>query len=345
VSRSSSSRSGARAGLIQICLAGALWGTGGLAVQVVRDHAPLSPLVISAYRTGIAALVLLVVVLLLGRVGDVRRLLREQPARTCFVGLCTAAYQALYFASVVAVGVTVSTVVSLGLAPVLLAARDGARRGALPSGREALPVVAALVGLVLVSGAAGIGGTGPHPVLGLLAALGSGTAYAAATAYGEDLARSADPLTLTTATTTAGAAGLVPVALVGGLVGGGQLVTGDPVAVATLVYLGTLTFALAYGLLYAGLRTTTSSAAVVATLVEPVTAGLVAAVFLDERLGAVGIVGMVMVLVAIATLQGPAEDRASALAGPVSGPLRARPRGWSRARRSGGPGRRGRSSG
>ena len=39
-----------------------------------------------------------------------------------------------------------------------------------------------------------------------------------------------------------------------------------------LLTLGALTMALAYGLLYAGLRTTTGSAAVVATLVEPVTA-------------------------------------------------------------------------
>ena len=27
-----------RAGLLQICLAGVLWGTGGLAVQVIREH-------------------------------------------------------------------------------------------------------------------------------------------------------------------------------------------------------------------------------------------------------------------------------------------------------------------
>lgn len=323
----------ARAGLLQICVAGALWGTGGLAVQVVRDHAPLSPLVISAYRTGIAALVLLVVVLLLRRLGDVRRLLQAQPLRTCVVGLCTAAYQALYFASVVWVGVTVSTVVSLGLAPLLLTAWDAVRRRSAPTLREALPVVAALVGLVLVSSAAGLGETGPHPGLGLLAAVGSGTAYAAATALGEGLARDADPLALTTATTTVGALGLVPVALLGG----GPFVTGDPVALVTLVYLGTLTFALAYGLLYAGLRTTSSSAAVVATLVEPVTAGLVAAVFLDERLGGAGLLGMALVLAAIAGL--------SARADPASGPVRARPPAPSRVRRPGRPARRDRSRG
>ncbi len=157
-------------------------------------------------------------------------------------------------------------------------------------------MVSALTGLVLVSGAAGVGETGPHPVAGVLAALASGSAYAVATAVGEPLARRTHPLVLTTATTVCGACGLVPVALLAG----GPWTTTDPVALATLLYLGAVTFALAYGLLYAGLRTTSSSAAVVATLVEPVTAAVVAAAFLDERLGPVGVLGIVLVIAAIA---------------------------------------------
>lgn len=290
----------ARTGLLQICLAGVLWGTGGLAVLVVRDHAPLSTLTISGWRTGLAALVLLALSLALRRLDAVRTAWRADPLRVALVGLCTAGYQALYFASVVAVGVTVATVVSLGLAPVLLTARDAVRTGTARPG----PVVLALTGLVLVSTAAGVGETGPSPVLGVLAALGSGTAYAAATALGEPLARRTDPLALTTAATVVGAAGLLPVALLLG----GPAGTADPVALLVLLYLGALTFALAYVLLYAGLRTTASSAAVVATLVEPVTAGLVATVFLGERLGPLGVVGMVLVLTAVATLGArPAE--------------------------------------
>lgn len=60
--------------------------------------------------------------------------------------------------------------------------------------------------------------------------------------------------------------------------------------------------ALAYGLFYAGLRTVAGSAAVIATLLEPVTAALAAAVWLDESLGAVGIVGMALILLAVAGL-------------------------------------------
>jgi DME family drug/metabolite transporter len=79
-------------------------------------------------------------------------------------------------------------------------------------------------------------------------------------------------------------------------------VTTDPVALATLAYLGIVTMALAYGLLYAGLRTTSGSAAVVASLLEPVTAAVVAAVVLDERLGLAGILGTVLILAAVAGL-------------------------------------------
>jgi DME family drug/metabolite transporter len=60
--------------------------------------------------------------------------------------------------------------------------------------------------------------------------------------------------------------------------------------------------ALAYGLLYAGLRTVEGSAAVVATLLEPVTAAIAAALFLGEGIGAVGVVGMLLILSAVLRL-------------------------------------------
>ena len=60
--------------------------------------------------------------------------------------------------------------------------------------------------------------------------------------------------------------------------------------------------AIAYGLFYAGLRTVAGSAAVIATLLEPVTAAVVAAIWLDEQLGVAGIVGTALILLAVAGL-------------------------------------------
>jgi DME family drug/metabolite transporter len=294
--------SAARIGLLQISLAGVLWGTGGLAVQVIREVTPMSVLVISAYRMLIAAVVLGVAVVALRQLGGVARLLRERPGHAALVGVSTAAYQALYFTSVVNVGVSVATVVSLGLAPVLLTVGESIHHRRRPVTRRLLVLAAALGGLLLVSVGAGSASTGPHPALGVLAAAGSGTAYALTTVLGRPLARSAGPLALTTTTTTVGALALLPLGVISGLAGS-PVVSADPVVVGTLAYLGVLTMALAYGLLYAGLRTTPGSSAVIATLLEPVTAAIVAALFLDERIGALGVAGAVLILVAVAGLR------------------------------------------
>lgn len=305
--------SSTRIGLLFVCLAGVLWGTGGLALEILRDHSPMSVLTVSAYRMLIAAIALLVASLALRRGPRLVALVRAHPVRAVVVGLGTGAYQALYFGSVATAGVTVATVVSLGLAPVLLAVVDlvrARRRTATRSTvRLTLVVSSALSGLVLVSmasalasgSASGAGAVGPRPVLGLLLAIASGFVYAGTTALGSSLLASdgVDPHALTTVATTAGAVGLAPVALAGG----GPFVTSDPTALGTLAYLGIFTMALAYGLFYAGLRTTRSGAAVVATLLEPVTAAVAAAVLLGERLGPLGIVGSVLILAAVAGLE------------------------------------------
>jgi drug/metabolite transporter, DME family len=283
-------------GIVQISLAGVLWGTGGITLKVISDRTPLSFVTVSGYRMLIAAVVLVAAVVVLRRSAELVALLRASPGTASLVGVGTGAYQALYFGAVIEVGVTVATVVSLGLAPVLLTAAEAVRDRRHPGTRRILVVTVALVGLVLVSIAAGGTETGPRPWLGVGLAIASGTTYAATTALGRPLSQRTDPLALTTVATTAGAIALVPAALIIG----GPLTTSDPVAFGALAYLGVMTMALAYGLLYAGLRTTSSTAAVIASLLEPVTAAIVAAAFLDERVGVLGVLGIVLVLAAVA---------------------------------------------
>jgi drug/metabolite transporter, DME family len=287
-------------GLLQICAAGALWGTGGLAVVVLQDITDLTVLMVSAHRMAVAAAVLLLLVAVMRRLGHVRAVLTAEPARVCAVGLSTAAYQALYFTAVVNVGVSVATVVALGLAPVLVTVWESVRSRSLPTPGRWPVLAAALTGLVLVSLSEGTT-SGPRPALGIAAAVAAGTGYAVATVVGRDLARGSQAIVLTTAATTVGAAVLLPVGVVASW-GRAPVLTADPQAVAVLLYLGVMTMALAYGLLYAGLRTTSGSAAVIATLVEPVTAALLAAWLLDERLGPLGVVGAVLILAAVAGL-------------------------------------------
>lgn len=297
-----------RRGLLAVVAASVLWGTGGLAVQLLREHDPLSPVTISAWRMTLAAVALLLVLVALRRTGELVRLFREQPLRVLAVGAGTAAYQGFYFVSVTQVGVAVSTVVSLGLAPVLLTVGEAVRHRRSPGAARLLVLVTALTGLVLVSAAAGTGSTGPSPLSGVLLAVASGATYALTTLAGGSVSRTTDPLVLTGGMTLVGSLVLLPtLAFVSG-----PLTTDDPAALGWLAYHGLLTMALAYVLLYAGLRVTAASTAVTASLVEPVTAAVAAALVLDEPLGVLGVLGTVLVLAAVAGL-----GRPTAAAGPV----------------------------
>jgi DME family drug/metabolite transporter len=300
----------ARVGLAQVCAAGLIWGTIGVVVQLVHRHSPLSALTIGAWRAVVAGVVVVVAALLTRRVPAVVALVRAHPLGIAGAGLLTASFQLCYFVAVVAVGVSIATVVALGLAPVLLVVVDAVRRRA-PSALLQLPVLAAVGGLALVCGGSGAGTTGPHPVVGVVFAVLSGASYAGATAMSEPLSRRADPLTLAAATMVVASLAMGATGLLAGAVREEALTTTDPIAVAGLVYLGAVTMALAYGLLYAGLRTTPSGAALVATLLEPVVAIALSAVFLGERLGAAGVVGSLLIVVAIASLgrrEGPPPE-------------------------------------
>jgi DME family drug/metabolite transporter len=299
----------ARVGLLQVCAAAVLWGTGGLVVTVLNERDGLGAMTVSAWRMALAALALVGFALVTRRAGAVRATLRRHPVKAALLGCCTGLYQGLYFGAVLLVGVSVATVVSLGLAPVLASLGEHVMARTRPTRREVLVLTSALAGLVLITVSAGHGPPAPgdRPGLGLLLAIASGSVYAATTVLGHTLASQVDPVALTTCATAAGAVALSPFLLLAAATGA-PVLTDDPGSVALLVYLGIATMALSYGLLYAGLRTTSGSAATVATLVEPLSAGLLAAALLGERLTGPALLGGVLILGAVVALR-PSEQQ------------------------------------
>lgn len=290
-------------GLLLVSAAGVVWGTIGPAVQLAHEASGLSPWAISAYRAIAAVLVLVAASLVTRRLRTCFVLARRQWRRVTVTGLATAIFMLLFFVAVVAAGVSVATVVALGLAPVLLLVVGSVQRRRAPAPAQVLTVTTALVGLGLVSIAGGSGGTAtPNAAWGILAALGSGTAYAVSTHVGAPLSREHDALTVTTATMSVAAVVLIPGGLVAAYLRDEPMATRDPGSWLLLAYLGVVTMAFAYVLLYAGLRSTTSGSAVVATLLEPVTAVLIAVLLLDERPTTTVVVGTLLILGAIATL-------------------------------------------
>lgn len=303
----------ARIGLLQVCAAGVLWGTGGLVVTVLNERDGLGAMTVSAWRMALAAVALIGFAMVTGRSRVVLGTMRAHPALAILVGCGTALYQGLYFLAVLSVGVSVATVVALGLAPILATVWEHAAVRTWPSWRELGVLAAALAGLILISAHAGHGPAAgaDQPTWGLLLAVASGATYAATTVLGHTLAQQVDPVALTTCATAAGAVALAP--FFGVAAASGQPVLGwDPVSLALLAYLGVATMALSYGLLYAGLRTTSGSAATVATLVEPLAAASLAVVLLGERLPWQAVLGGILILAAVVVLQPSDEQPAPA---------------------------------
>lgn len=287
-------------GLALVSLAGVVWGTIGPGAQVLHDRSGLGSLTVTAYRAVSAVAALGLVVGLSGRLAAVGRAARTEWRRVVVVGVLTAAFQASFFVAVALAGVSVVTVVCLGFAPVLLLAVDGVRDRRLPSGSRAVSVVVAVLGLLLVTFAGGAGENAPRPALGIVLALASGAAYALSADVAAPLSQELDTLTITAATVGVVAVVLVPLGLVATAVRGDPFATTDPISWALIAYLGVFTLAIAYALLFTGLRTTPSGAAVIATLLEPVTAVLIAVALLGEHLTAAGVVGSLLIVLAIA---------------------------------------------
>ncbi len=289
-------------GLLLVSLAGIVWGTIGPGVQLIHDRSSLAPLTISAYRALIAVAVLIGFSLATGQLRRSWSAARGQWRRVVVVGIMTAAFQMLFFVAVVMIGVSVTTVVCLGFAPVLLMVLGSARQRRLPSVPQGFPVIVAVVGLLLVSLAGSPVQSTSSPVWGVLAALASGAAYALSAEVAGPLTRRLDTLTVTTATMFVASVVLVPSGLALALLRGDTLISSDPASWLLLGYLGVVTMAVAYALLFTGLRSTPSGSVVIATLLEPVTAVLIAVVILGESLTATGMVGSLLIMAAIASL-------------------------------------------
>lgn len=149
-------------------------------------------------------------------------------------------------------------------------------------------VLLSMVGVLLVTRGDGALVTVPAVAWGLTA----GLSYASYYLFGKWALRRYRPVTIFAYVMPIGALGLVP------LVGFDALRAADPGVWTNLLLMGVLSTYLAYFIYYTGLRTTEASRAVLVATVEPLLASLLAAVVFGERLGASGIIGGALILLA-----------------------------------------------
>nr|WP_063779265.1 DMT family transporter [Kibdelosporangium sp. MJ126-NF4] len=271
-----------------LIVAGVLWGTGGLTGALLQDLAGLHPLAVAAYRLLIGGTIATVAL-----VGQIRRLKLTKAVirRLLAAGGLLAIFQASYFGGVAMTSVSLATLVTIGSSPVLLAVFTAIRARRLPSARTSLCIVAALAGLALLAGTPSTRDTG-STVLGILMCLTAASGFATFTVINRRPVLPPGP-TISLGLLLGGLF-LLPIALPLGMT-----LPMQPNVLLTVTFLGIVPTAVAYGLYLAALRGVNAVAAALAAVLEPLTATVLSVLFFDESLGTTGLIGALMLGVAL----------------------------------------------
>jgi drug/metabolite transporter, DME family len=274
-----------------LVLSGVLWGTGGLTGTELARVAGLPAISVAAYRLLVGGSLLTAYLLVRRR----RPAGRAAWTRVVIVGLLSAQFQVCYFLAISLTSVSLATLITIGAAPVIVQVAD-AVRGSSAGGRRAVAITGvALAGLVLLVGAPG-SGFGVTAMLGSTAlALAAAAGFAVVSMVATRPVPGLDDLTLTGFAFTVGGAGLTVIAAACGRIAFRL----DPASVGLVLALGIGPTAIAYAAYFRGLRVASASTGTLVTLLEPLTAAVLAVLLLGNRLGPAGIAGAVLLGVAV----------------------------------------------
>ncbi|MGW9499016.1 DMT family transporter [Streptomyces prasinus] len=286
-----------RSGTALLVLAGLLWGTGGLAGSLLTARTGLQPVAVAAYRLLAGSALITAYAAVAGRLRTVPRT-RAAAARVATSGVLLAAYQTAYFAAVKATSVSLATLTTMVSIPVLDTVGSAALDRRPPTLRAAGSIVIAVSGLMLLldSPTSTSGNRATRAGLALLAALG----FAVLTLDRRAPLPGLDRDATTGLSFLTGGLLLLPASLVSGM----ELPPRID-AVGAVVFLGLVPTAVAYTSYFAGLYHAGPAAGVVAVLLEPLTATLLAVLLGHDRLGGAQVLGAFLVLVSIGIQQTP----------------------------------------
>lgn len=221
--------------------------------------------------------------------------------------LAMVGYQPTFFAGTAANGVAVGTLVALGTGPLVAGALEWLVLRRRPTRRWAVATGVAIAGVALLAAAPG-GGTG---IGGLLASVAAGLCYGVY-AVGTKILLEAGWGVVRVVSLVFGIGALLALPL---LLVSPTAWLATPGGLAVALWLGIVSLAVGYLLFAAGLARLPAATAATLTLAEPVTAGLLGVLVLGEVLGPQALVGVVVVVAAVALLSLPARGRLAARAG------------------------------
>jgi drug/metabolite transporter, DME family len=270
------------------------WGTTGATMMLVARDSALSPLLVGFFRVAIAAPCLLLAARAVG--GPIRLPAGGERWRLVAGGIAMGAYQVCYFGGVAKTSVAVGALIAICSAPLLMIGLAALVLGERVGRATSAALVAGVTGAALLT--VGPHGAGAQPAGfpgGVGLALGAGLAYAVYAVIVKDVVARLPPLLIAALTFWVAALVLLPALATG-------RATGGPATWALLAYLGVVPTALAYVGYVAGMRTTPVAVSGILTLLEPLTATLLGVAFFDDQLGAMGTVGALLLLGAVAVL-------------------------------------------
>lgn len=281
-----------RQGILLIALAAISWGTVGVVVKSLYASTILSPIEVGFYRLALSVPVLLIALLGLGE--KAFQIKAKDIPVIILMGAMLAAYQLCYFLAIPRVGVAVATLITLCTAPVIVALLSVLFLKERLETNTITALVIAIIGTFLLVGFQDA--SGERVFSGVLLALGSAIGYALVALTSRRLSNY-HPLQPVAFGVTVGAIVLLPFVLSNGLT-----TNLHSSSWLRLLYLGLIPTALGYVVFTLGMRTTKATVATIVTLLEPLTAVILAFVLFREQLSATAILGGILLIAAIVLL-------------------------------------------
>jgi DME family drug/metabolite transporter len=279
-----------------VTFAAILWGTIGVATQAIYQIDSTTSLFINLARLVIAT-PLLLSFCWRAMGGAMFQIARRDLAVMALTGALMALSHAAYFAAIRHAGVTITTLLTICVAPLVVTGLSVLLKFETITRRAVIALVCALIGAVLLVGFQPQGESGNDLLLGTLFSLAAAATYAGMIVCGRFLAASYHPLQVTTVTFSAGTLLLLVINLASGVVAV-QTVQGW----ALVLYLGLVPTAFAYWLFQRGLRSVSATAASIVSMLDPLVAALLAWGLFGETLAAAGFVGAALLILSIVLL-------------------------------------------
>jgi DME family drug/metabolite transporter len=291
-----SSRHTSRRDFLFVVCASISWGTTGIANQTIYAHSVTNGLSLAFLRLALATpLFMLASWKLVGR--SFWQIKYRDLSVMLLMGALQAMSQAGYSTAIPYAGVTISTLIAICVAPVIVACSSVFITRERLTSVTLVALISALSGTVLLVLARSHTGEGSVSLPGILFALLSACGYAGFILCGRLLIGSYHPLCINTVAFTTGALLLLCLASSTRLV-----ITYPAWEWAILLYLGCVPTALAYGLFQVGIRSLSATVTSIVTLCEPLTAALLAWLLFGEKLNLYGLLGAGLLLGAMTIL-------------------------------------------